>query len=52
MLLAIAAAILVFWLLGVVAWPVAGSMIHVLLVVALIAVLLHYLGARYRRAIG
>jgi len=44
MLLMIAAVILVLWLVGFVAIPTAGALIHVLLVVALIVIVAHFLG--------
>ena len=44
MLLMIAAVVLVLWLLGLVALPAAGSLIHVLLIVAVIIVVAHFLG--------
>jgi hypothetical protein len=44
MLLMIAGVILVLWLLGLVALPAAGAMIHVLLIVALIVIVAHFLG--------
>jgi hypothetical protein len=44
MLLMIAGVILVLWLLGLVAIPAAGSLIHILLIVAVIVVVAHFLG--------
>jgi uncharacterized protein DUF5670 len=44
MLLMIAGIILVLWLLGLVALPAAGSLIHILLIVAVIVVVAHLLG--------
>ena len=44
MLLAIAGVILVLWLLGLFALPSIGALIHILLVVALIVIVLHFLG--------
>lgn len=44
MLLMIAGVILVLWLLGLVAIPAAGSLIHILLIVAVIVVIAHFLG--------
>lgn len=44
MLLIIAGVILVLWLLGLVALPAAGALIHVLLIVALIVIVAHFLG--------
>jgi len=45
MLLMIALVILVRWLLGFVALPAAGAMVHVLLVIALIVIVAHFLGS-------
>ena len=39
MLLLIAVVLIVLWLIGVIAFPVIGSFIHILLVVAIIVVL-------------
>jgi hypothetical protein len=44
MLLMIAGVVLVLWLLGLVALPAAGSLIHVLLIVAIIVIVAHFLG--------
>jgi len=44
MLLMIAGIILVLWLLGLVAIPAAGSLIHILLIIAVIVIVLHFLG--------
>ena len=44
MLLMIAGVILVLWLLGLVALPAAGSLVHILLIVAVIVVVAHFLG--------
>jgi Family of unknown function (DUF5670) len=44
MLLMIAVVILVLWLVGVVALPAAGALVHLLLVVALIVIVAHFLG--------
>ena len=44
MLLMIGVVILVLWLLGLVALPAAGMLIHVLLIVALIVIVAHFLG--------
>jgi hypothetical protein len=46
MLLMLAAVFLVLWLLGLVALPAAGTLIHVLLVIAIVVVLLHFFGRR------
>jgi hypothetical protein len=40
---AIAVILLVLWLLGAFAFKVAGALIHVLLVLAVIAVVIHFL---------
>ena len=44
MLLLIAGVILVLWLLGLVAIPASGALIHILLVVAVIVIVAHFLG--------
>jgi len=44
MLLMIAGVILVLWLLGLVALPASGALIHVLLIVAAIVIVAHFLG--------
>ncbi len=44
MLLTIAFVLGVLWLLGFIAVPAAGGLIHVVLVVALIVLVLHFLG--------
>ena len=44
MLLMIAGVILVLWLLGLVAIPAAGSLIHILLIVAVIVIVAHFFG--------
>lgn len=46
MFAAIAVVLVVLWLLGFVVIPVGGSLIHALLVVALIAVIWHFMGGR------
>lgn len=46
MLLTVAVIFLVLWLVGLVALPAAGTVVHVLLVLAVIAVLMHFLGGR------
>lgn len=45
MLLTIAVVFLVLWLLGLVALPAAGSLIHVL-ILAIIAVVMHFFSGR------
>jgi hypothetical protein len=42
----IAIVLLVLWLLGFVVVPVGGSLIHLLLVFALIAIIWHFAGGR------
>jgi hypothetical protein len=42
MLLAIALILLVLWLLGFIVVPVGGSLIHILLIIAVIAVVFHF----------
>ena len=49
MLLTIALILLVLWLLGAFAVPVGGALIHLLLVVALIVVILHFVRGRAPR---
>ena len=51
MLLMIAGVILVLWLLGLVAVPVAGSLIHILLIVAVILLVAHFLSGRRGSAV-
>ncbi|MDP9102363.1 MAG: lmo0937 family membrane protein [Actinomycetota bacterium] len=50
MFLAIAAVLLVLWALGVVAFHVTAFAIHVLLVVAVVALLWHFMSAGSRRS--
>ena len=46
MLLMIGVVLLVLWLLGVILMKkVVGGLIHVLLIIAIIAILIHFLGA-------
>ena len=42
----IAIVLLVLWLLGFVVIPVGGSLIHLLLVIALISLIWHFAGGR------
>jgi hypothetical protein len=49
MLLAIALILLVLWLLGFIVIPVGGNLIHILLIIVIIMVILHF--ARGRRAV-
>jgi hypothetical protein len=44
MLLVIAGVILVLWLLGLVAIPATGGLINILLIVALVVIVAHFLG--------
>ena len=46
MLWTIALVLLVLWLLGVVALPAAGSLIHILLVLALVVVIYQVISGR------
>ncbi|NCQ17990.1 MAG: lmo0937 family membrane protein [Ignavibacteria bacterium] len=46
MLFTIAVVLIVLWLLGLVAFPVMGSFIHVLLVIAVIMVLVRIINGR------
>ncbi|HEX7023862.1 MAG TPA: lmo0937 family membrane protein [Gemmatimonadales bacterium] len=46
MLFTLAVILLVAWLLGFTVFHVAGGLIHILLVVAVIAVLWHFIGGR------
>lgn len=46
MLVTIAAVLLVLWLLGAFVVPVGGSLIHLLLVVALVVFIWNFIGGR------
>jgi hypothetical protein len=46
MLWTIVVVLLILWLLGVVALPAAGSLIHILLVIALIVIVFQLLSGR------
>ena len=46
MLLTIAAILVVLWLLGFLAFHVAGGLIHILLVLAVIAIIVHFVRGR------
>lgn len=48
MLLTIAVLIAILWLLGAFVVPVGGSLIHLLLVIALIAIIWHFASSRRR----
>jgi hypothetical protein len=49
MLLAIALVLLVLWLLGFIVIPVGGNLVHILLIIVIIMVILHF--ARGRRSV-
>jgi hypothetical protein len=49
MLLTIALVIAVLWLLGAFVMPIGGGLIHLLLVVALVVVILHFVRGRTPR---
>jgi hypothetical protein len=46
MLLAIALILLVLWLFGFIVVPVGGSLIHILLIIVIIMVILHFVQGR------
>jgi hypothetical protein len=46
MLLAIAAVLLVLWLLGFFVVHIAGAFIHILIVIAVVVVILHFVRGR------
>lgn len=46
MILSIAAILLVLWLLGFFAFHIAGGLIHILLVLAVVAVIWHFIAGR------
>jgi hypothetical protein len=46
MFLAIAVILLVLWVLGAFIIPVGGGLIHILLIIAVIAVIVHFMRAR------
>lgn len=46
MFLTIAAVLLVLWLLGFTVFPVAGGLIHIVLVIAVIMVIIHFVRGR------
>ena len=46
MFLAIAGVLFVLWLLGFLAFHVAGAFIHILLVIAVIAIIWHFVAGR------
>ena len=49
MLLTIALVLAVLWLLGAFAFPIAGGLIHIVLVVALVVLVLHFVRGRAPR---
>jgi hypothetical protein len=49
MLLAIAAILLVLWLLGFLVIHIGGALIHILIVIAVIVVILHFVRGRGSR---
>jgi hypothetical protein len=46
MILSIAAILLVLWLLGFFAFHIAGGLIHILLILAVVAVIWHFIAGR------
>lgn len=44
--LAIAAVLFIIWLLGITAFHIAGGLIHLLLVIALISIVIHFVRSR------
>jgi len=46
MLLTLAAILVVLWLLGFLAFHVAGGLIHLLLVIAVIVIIVHFIRGR------
>jgi hypothetical protein len=48
MLLTIAAILLILWLVGLVAFKTVGALIHIILVIALILVVVHFVTGRRR----
>jgi hypothetical protein len=46
MLIGLAALLVILWLLGFLAFHVAGGLIHILLVVAVIVIVLHFVRGR------
>jgi hypothetical protein len=46
MLAALAALLVILWLLGFLAFHVAGGLIHILLVIAVIVLILHFVRGR------
>ena len=48
MLLTIAAILLILWLVGLVAFKTVGALIHIILVIAVILVVVHFITGRRR----
>lgn len=46
MLLTIAAILVILWLLGFLAFHVAGGLIHILLIIAVIVIIVHFVRGR------
>ena len=46
MLLTIAAILIILWLLGFLAFHVAGGLIHLLLIIAVIVIIVHFVRGR------
>lgn len=46
MFLTIAAVLLILWLLGFTVFPIAGGLIHIVLVIAVIMVIIHFVRGR------
>jgi hypothetical protein len=46
MLLTIAAILIILWLLGFLAFHVAGGLIHILLIIAIIVIIVHFIRGR------
>jgi len=46
MLLTLAAILVILWLLGFLAFHVAGGLIHILLIIAIIVVIVHFVRGR------
>jgi hypothetical protein len=46
MLLTIAAILIILWLLGFLAFHVAGGLIHLLLIIAIIVIIVHFIRGR------
>jgi hypothetical protein len=46
MLMAVALVLAVLWLLGVISFHAVGGLVHILLIVALVALVLHFMRGR------